>query len=91
MGKAWGGRHSQMLVALTLLTYGDRCHLCGTTGATTADHLVPRSKGGGDTLANLRPAHASCNYSRQAESVEAWRARTGFGVEGSANVNGRKW
>ncbi len=87
----WGGRRAVMLTRLVLATYGTRCHLCGTTGATTADHRVPRSKGGSDALANLRPAHASCNSSRQAESVDAWRARTGFGVEGSANVNGRKW
>lgn len=27
----------------------------------TADHVVPRSLGGPDTLGNLRPAHRACN------------------------------
>lgn len=39
----------------------------------TVDHVVPRSLGGGDELANLRPAHSSCNKSRQARPVSAWR------------------
>ena len=90
-GRRWGGRHSQKLVSLTLLTYGDRCHLCGTRGATTADHLVPRSKGGTDQLSNLRPAHGACNYSRGNASLDEWRTRTGLGVEGSANRSGRQW
>ncbi|WP_268746906.1 HNH endonuclease [Tomitella biformata] len=40
------------------------CHLCGKPGATTADHVQPRSLGGGDGLDNLRPAHKACNSSR---------------------------
>lgn len=35
----------------------------------TVDHVVPRSKGGNDDIANLRPAHAHCNYARGARSV----------------------
>lgn len=89
--RAWGGRHSMLLVRLTLATYGTRCHLCGTTGATTADHLVPRSKGGGDDLANLRPAHLSCNSARGAMDLGEWRASHGFTDSDSANVNGRTW
>ena len=71
----WGGRKAQTMRALTLATYGDTCHLCRRPGADTADHLVPRSRGGTDDLANLRPAHAGCNYSRGALSIEAWRER----------------
>lgn len=66
---AWAGAYSQERTRLTLQTYGDRCHLCGLIGATTADHLQPRSKGGPDTLENLRPAHSSCNSSRGARDL----------------------
>ncbi|MFR9919935.1 HNH endonuclease [Corynebacterium striatum] len=62
-------------MALTLETYGTVCHLCGRDGATTADHVIPRSKGGDDSLANLRPAHASCNYRRRDLSLNEWRAK----------------
>lgn len=60
----WGGRRAQRLTQLTLDTYGTTCHICGRPGATTADHLIPRSHGGLDTIANLRPAHKSCNSAR---------------------------
>ncbi|MBM7052226.1 HNH endonuclease signature motif containing protein [Rothia sp. ZJ1223] len=30
----------------------------------TADHVIPRSKGGTDDLSNLRPAHHRCNSAR---------------------------
>lgn len=61
----WLGRYAQRLVRLTLTTYGTVCHLCQRGGATSADHLLPRSRGGLDTLTNLRPAHARCNARRQ--------------------------
>lgn len=71
----WGGRRAQKLAQLCLATYGDRCHLCGRRGATTADHVVPRSLGGADELENLRPAHSSCNYSRGNTPLHVWRAK----------------
>ena len=69
---AWGGRHSTRLRLLTLATYGTICHLCGRPDADTADHVVPRSKGGPDALDNLRPAHKTCNYSRRDLPLEEW-------------------
>ena len=42
----WGGREATRLTELTLATYGNVCHLCGLPGATTADHVLPRSRGG---------------------------------------------
>lgn len=71
---AWSGRYSATLTAATLDTYGTVCHLCGLDGSTTADHLHPRSKGGPDTVENLRPAHRSCNSRRQAMPLEQWFA-----------------
>lgn len=62
----WGGRYSQQLTALVLEVKGTRCWLCGFPGATTADHVQPRSRGGTDALANLEPAHRFCNTGRGA-------------------------
>lgn len=54
--------------------YGRTCHLCGTpNSATTADHVIPRSLGGSNTLDNLRPACASCNSGRGNRSVAEYR------------------
>lgn len=57
-------------------TYGSDCHLCdkaidlkasrkvGASGwemSLHIDHVIPLSKGGDDTLENVRPSHAQCN------------------------------
>lgn len=60
----WSGRYAQRVAALVLATQGTTCWLCGTGGANTADHVTPRSKGGTDNQANLRPAHKRCNSAR---------------------------
>jgi len=57
------------------------CWLCGRPGATTADHVVPLSKGGHPfDPANLRAAHRSCNSSRGAASPSV-----------SATPTSRRW
>jgi 5-methylcytosine-specific restriction endonuclease McrA len=43
---------------------GGICHWCGRPGATTADHLVPTSRGGTSDRDNLVAAHRSCNSAR---------------------------
>lgn len=57
----------------TLLDDCTVCWICGHEGADTADHVWPRSYGGGHELSNLRPAHGvdgcptcgrKCNSSR---------------------------
>ncbi|NUL43732.1 HNH endonuclease [Cellulosimicrobium funkei] len=55
------------------------CHLCDKPIAAglddlSADHVIPRSQGGTDSLENLRPSHRQCNYARQDKSVEEFRA-----------------
>lgn len=72
---AWAGRYAQARVATTLATYGTVCHLCRLPGATTADHLIPRSRGGDDSIENLRPAHKLCNERRGNRSIIWFRRR----------------
>jgi len=61
----WGGRKAQLWVLKTLAEYGTLCWLCGLPGATSADHVIPRSKGGAVyDLDNLGPTHKRCNESR---------------------------
>lgn len=62
-----------------LETYGTDCHICTKPIDLNAprkvgkdnwqyglhiDHIIPISKGGADTLENVRPAHAICNVSK---------------------------
>jgi 5-methylcytosine-specific restriction endonuclease McrA len=59
-----------------LFTYGTDCHLCngpidisaprtpgkpGWEKSLHIDHVIPLSKGGNDTLDNVRPSHGKCN------------------------------
>lgn len=63
-------------------TYGSDCHLCdkpidleasrkvGSDGwelSLHIDHVTPLSKGGDDTLQNVRPSHAQCNLNKSAK------------------------
>lgn len=64
---------------LVIDRHGMTCWLCRVDiahlGDLHLDHVVPRSKGGPDTAANLRPAHALCNMRRGNRSPEAFRSR----------------
>jgi 5-methylcytosine-specific restriction endonuclease McrA len=65
---------------MTLGEYGTVCWLCGRDGADSADHVLPRSRGGSDALENLRPAHRACNSARGNRIGSAQRpARDGSG------------
>lgn len=71
----WSGRFAAELTAATLASKGTTCHLCGLAGATTADHVTPRSQGGPDTVDNLEPAHRACNSARGVMPLAEWFAR----------------
>jgi 5-methylcytosine-specific restriction endonuclease McrA len=74
---------SSYFTANTVLAeYGDNCHICGgqidlnaprKSGAEGwelslhIDHLMPLSKGGDDTLENVRPSHGQCNLFKSAK------------------------
>lgn len=69
---------------ITLLDLGERdgwtCHLCGEPvkrppwsselDDATIDHLIPVSKGGSHTWANVALAHFMCNTLRGAKDLE---------------------
>jgi len=84
MSERLSGRRGQALRRLVLDTYGTTCHLCGhdCTQDFTVDHILPVSAGGGNDLANLRPAHgkktATCpgNYGRGARLITPTRNRS---------------
>ncbi|WP_220090621.1 HNH endonuclease [Micromonospora noduli] len=47
-----------------VLADGPVCALCRRRPTTTADHVVPLSKGGTNEITNLRPACGHCNFGR---------------------------
>ena len=74
-----GNGHSEYTEVDVLNTYGLSCHLCGVDVDLSAsrlagrgnwkyglnlDHVIPVSKGGSDTLENVRPSHVLCNIKK---------------------------
>ena len=59
---------------------GGRCEYCGEqvdfTGTgdrqATIDHVLPRSQGGTDVLANLKLACKACNQDKGAQALAEW-------------------
>lgn len=72
------GRPWRRTVARVIRRDGGICHICGRPDADSADHIVPRSQGGPDTMDNLRAVHHKvaphCNMIRGDRSIE--HART---------------
>lgn len=71
--------HTWKKLRRRVLSQSDVCWLCGQSGADTVDHIVPRSVdiSLAEQVANLRPAHRTCNSSRgnrNPQSVENLRA-----------------
>lgn len=46
------------------------CALCGKGGADSADHIVPRARGGTHDMANLQAAHSWCNSRKGAHHMD---------------------
>ena len=76
--------HTAYSIKDILEKYGTKCHICNLEINTNAnrqsgkdgwqnglhiDHLIPISKGGADTLENVRPAHGLCNVKKGAKET----------------------
>ena len=48
----------------------NKCQYCGATKKLTIDHVIPRSKGGGDTWENMVVACSSCNIKKGDKLLE---------------------
>src|SRR5215471_21573502 len=55
------------------------CGLCGMGGATSVDHIIPRSLGGSEDHVNLQAAHERCNNSKLNRIPTATPRRSRFG------------
>ena len=76
-------------VSRVLRTKGTVCHLCGVSGSTSADHVVPVAFGGTNELANLEPCHPRFNTLRGTLSVGEARAKLRKqGINGATPQNG---
>ena len=61
------------------MTMPQACYYCGSVDRLTADHLIPRIKGGADEADNLIWACRSCNSSKHARDMLEWmNARNDF-------------
>ena len=59
------GTHSAAQIRARVAVYGDLCIYCASTKDLHIDHIKPLSKGGSNWPANLAPACAKCNLSKQ--------------------------
>ncbi len=50
--------------------YGNRCLACGSDGPLTIDHVVPVSKGGANTAANVQPLCGPCNSAKATKTID---------------------
>jgi len=62
--KANGGNHSLAQWLELKATYQNRCAMCLEEKKLTADHIVPISLGGSDSIDNIQPLCSSCNASK---------------------------
>ena len=49
------------------------CKLCGVTSSNEVDHIVPRAKGGEDTMENLWGLCKSCHSRKTARESSGWK------------------
>lgn len=88
-GTRWKGRNRKQLRQLVTDTYGWTCTLChrpidphatALRDRLSIDHVLPVSRGGTDTIENLRPAHYGCNAAKCDGSRTIRRRTTEIGI-----------
>jgi 5-methylcytosine-specific restriction endonuclease McrA len=61
-------KNKERQTRLFLLRKSDKCAICGVKFSSmrdiTLDHIIPKSKGGGNDLQNLQLAHERCNMEK---------------------------
>ncbi len=60
----------------------DACVYCGSTENLSADHLIPKSRGGSNSSDNVVVACKSCNSERGNKGVYVW-----LGIKGKDNIH----
>lgn len=81
------------LVSDVVKKYGSACHICGVEIDMLAtkisgkpgwenglhiDHLIPISKGGQDSIDNVRPSHAICNLKKGSRQEFNYKPKDGI-------------
>ena len=67
------GRFSARDWLRLLRRHGGLCAYCHTAAATSADHVVPLSRGGSNFIGNILPACLPCNLSKGVKLLVEWR------------------
>lgn len=74
--RSYRGREKAWIRRALIRRDGCVCSLCEEPIATmkdvTLDHIVPRSRGGSDTIENLQLAHERCNQAKDSMTPEQW-------------------
>ena len=68
-----------------LSEYGRVCHICGDDipigkRQLAFDHVVPISRGGAHSYANIRPSHFSCNAKKHTKLMEEMPSGNGLSI-----------
>lgn len=62
--RAGGGHFTPVQFRELCGYYGYVCLCCGASGKLTADHVVPLSRGGTNTIDNIQPLCLKCNIKK---------------------------
>lgn len=67
-GAQWGER---------LREFDHRCAYCGESGHLEIEHVIPISRGGANTIANVVPSCRACNVEKSTMTPDEWKATDG--------------
>lgn len=61
---------SAVPLKVVMARYGDHCLACGSREKLVVDHVLSGFQGGTDTLDNLQPLCASCNFRKGLRTID---------------------